>query len=60
MLSCFEAVMFHMGILGGSVVKDPLASAGDAEDPRSIPGLNKPQRERREVLRLRQEQVQRP
>ena len=24
MLSCFEAVIFHMGILGGSVVKDPL------------------------------------
>ena len=41
MLSCFEAVMFHMGILGGSVVKDPLASAGDAEDPRSIPGLGR-------------------
>ena len=30
-----------MGLPGGSVVKNPPASAGDAGDPGSIPGLRR-------------------
>ena len=32
------SLSYYLGFLGGSVVKNPLASAGDAEDLGSIPG----------------------
>ena len=38
LLSRFEAVVFHMGIVGSSVVEDSPASAGDAGDPGRPPG----------------------
>ena len=32
------SLSYYLGFLGGSVVKNPLANAGDAEDLGSIPG----------------------